>query len=150
MIERRVVSVLIVNREGRVLMQHRAASAAVSANQWSLPGGKIESGELPVDTVRREMMEEAGITLTEVVPVDVRTRPSVTTADALIEVHMFCAATDAVQDDVVLGEGQAMVFMSPDEALDLDLGVTARVVLAPLLASPEYARLRGHNGHSRS
>jgi 8-oxo-dGTP diphosphatase len=42
---------------------------------------------------------------------------------------------------VVLGEGQAMVFLTPEEALARDLGVTAALLLPVFLASPEYRAL---------
>jgi len=44
-IERRIAVVFVVDPQGRILMQHRSADAAVSPNQWTMPGGKIEDGE---------------------------------------------------------------------------------------------------------
>jgi hypothetical protein len=78
----------------------------------------------------------------ELRPYGVFTRPSVNNSAATVEIHAFSAATDAVQADVVLGEGQAMVFLSPEEALARELGVTAVLLLRGFLSSPEYARLR--------
>jgi 8-oxo-dGTP pyrophosphatase MutT (NUDIX family) len=154
-IERRIAVVFVVDPSGRVLMQHRSADAAVSPNQWSMPGGRIEEGEAPVDAARREVLEETGLTVTDLVPVWQGTRPSVKTSTGVVEVHVFGTVTGASQEDVVLGEGQAMVFLSPDEALGRDLGVTARLVLAPFLGSAEYRRLsavaagtRGNGGTS--
>jgi 8-oxo-dGTP diphosphatase len=55
--------------------------------------------------------------------------------------HVFSAPTDARQEDVVLGEGQAMTFLGPDEALARDLGVTAAIVLPRFLESERYRTL---------
>jgi 8-oxo-dGTP pyrophosphatase MutT (NUDIX family) len=140
-IERRVAIVFLVDPEGRVLMQHRDARANVSPNQWALPGGKIEPGESPEAAGRREVLEETGLVVDRVEPFWTGTRPSVSNPDGLVEVHAFYAPIDARQEDVVLGEGQAMVFLAPDQALALDLGVTAKVVLPLFLASPQYAAL---------
>ena len=63
------------------------------------------------------------------------------TPDGLVEMHVFSAPTDARQEDVVLGEGQAMVFLGPGEALALDLGVTAAIVLPRFLESERYRAL---------
>jgi 8-oxo-dGTP pyrophosphatase MutT (NUDIX family) len=141
-IERRVAVVLLVDRDGRVLMQHRTPDAKVSPNQWSFPGGRVEAGEEPIAAAHRELLEETGIRVARLDPFWSGTRPSVFNPDGLVEVHAFTAGTDATQDDVVLGEGQAMVFLTPEEALDRDLGITAEMLLPMFLGSDAYARLR--------
>ena len=145
MIERRVAVVLLVDRQGRVLMQHRDANARVAANQWSFPGGAIEPGEQPIQAAHRELMEETGLAVAELTPYGVHFRPSVINAQNTVEIHAYWAGTDATQDDVVLGEGQAMVFLTPDEAIGRDLGVTAELLLPTFLASDEYAALRNRH-----
>jgi 8-oxo-dGTP diphosphatase len=140
-IERRVAVVFLVDPHGRVLMQHRDRHAKVSPNQWAMPGGKIEEGESPEEAARREVREETGLDAGAIQPYLTRTRPSVTTTDGEVEMHAFCGPTDARQEDVVLGEGQAMVFLTPEEALARDLGVTAALLLPGFLASPQYRAL---------
>jgi mutator protein MutT len=39
-------------------------------DEWELPGGKLEVGESPEDTVRREVAEEIGLTITAVEIID--------------------------------------------------------------------------------
>ena len=104
-------------------------------------GGKIEPGETPDAAARREVLEETGLVVPHVEHLWTGTRPSVSTPDGLVEMNVFCAPTDARQEDVVLGEGQAMVFLSPEEALSLDLGVTAAIVVPRFLASADYRAL---------
>jgi 8-oxo-dGTP diphosphatase len=144
-IERRVAVVLLVDREGRILMQHRDSKARVAANQWAFPGGSIERGEEPIEAAHRELMEETGLAVSELTPYGVHLRPSVTTEGALVEVHAYYAGTDATQDDVVLGEGQAMVFLAPEEAFERDLAFTAQMLLPPFLASDQYSALRSRH-----
>ena len=145
MIERRVAVVFLVDPQGRILMQHRDANAHVSPNQWGLPGGKIEDGETPDEAARREVLEETGLSVSKVEHLWSGTRPSVSNPDGLVEMHVFCAPTDARQDDVVLGEGQAMVFLTPDEARGRDLGITAQLVLPRFLGSSQYQALATRN-----
>jgi hypothetical protein len=45
-------------------------------------------------------------------------------------VHAFRGATTARQEDVVLGEGQAMVFVPPDEVSNRELAVSSALVLS--------------------
>jgi 8-oxo-dGTP diphosphatase len=144
-IERRVAVVLLVDRQGRILMQHRDSHARVAANQWAFPGGSIEPGEEPVDAARRELWEETGLSVAELTPYGTYYRPSVLDAAATVEIHAYWAGTDAVQDDVVLGEGQAMEFLTPEEAVQKDLGVTAEILLPLFLASAEYSALRNRH-----
>jgi mutator protein MutT len=144
-IERRVAVVFLVDPRGRILMQHRDANANVSPNQWGLPGGKIEPGETPDEAARREVLEETGLTVPKVEHLWSGTRPSVSNPDGQVEMHVFCAPTDARQEDIVLGEGQAMVFLTPGEALGRDLGVTAQMVLPRFLESAQYRALAGRN-----
>jgi 8-oxo-dGTP pyrophosphatase MutT (NUDIX family) len=144
-IERRVAVVLLVDRQGRVLMQHRDSKARTAANQWTFPGGSIEAGEEPIAAARRELLEETGLAVTELTPYGVHYRPSVTDAAKSVEIHAFLGGTDATQDDVVLGEGQAMLFLTPEEAEQRDLGPTAVLLLSPFLASSEYSALRNRH-----
>jgi 8-oxo-dGTP pyrophosphatase MutT (NUDIX family) len=146
-IERRVAVVFLVDRHGRVLMQHRTADARVSANQWTMPGGKIEAGEEPIAAAHRELYEETGLRADVLEPFWFGSRPSVSNpTGGIVEIYSYCGATDAEQADVVLGEGQAMVFLTPEEALAKDLGVTAELILGRFLDSPQYARLRARSG----
>lgn len=56
-----------VFREDRVLVIQRAR--APWQGLWSLPGGRLESGEDAETCARRELMEEVGLAVTNLVPV---------------------------------------------------------------------------------
>ena len=58
-----------------------------------------------------------------------------------IEWHVYCGATVAGQDDVVLGEGDALRFVQPREAAALPYASRVDAVVPRFLASPEYHRL---------
>jgi 8-oxo-dGTP diphosphatase len=57
----------IVTRDGTVLLGRRRG--AHGAGTWAFPGGKPDPGEHPGDTVRRELLEETGLTARSVEPV---------------------------------------------------------------------------------
>jgi 8-oxo-dGTP diphosphatase len=53
---------IVVRREGRVLMIRRAATLKRAPGMWGLPGGQLEPGELPRDCAVRELNEELNLT----------------------------------------------------------------------------------------
>jgi len=55
-----VVAVVLVDREGRILLSQRPSGKSM-AGLWELPGGKVENEELPEEALIRELKEELGI-----------------------------------------------------------------------------------------
>ena len=55
-----VVACALVDTDKRVLLAQRPEGKAL-AGLWEFPGGKVESGELPEETLIRELKEELGI-----------------------------------------------------------------------------------------
>ena len=59
-----VVAAALVDTDGRVLLQQRPEGRDM-AGLWEFPGGKIEAGETPEQSLIRELEEELGITVKE-------------------------------------------------------------------------------------
>src|SRR4051812_18079837 len=59
-----VVAVALVDADGRVLLAQRPPGKTL-AGLWEFPGGKIEPGERPEETLIRELAEELGIAVKE-------------------------------------------------------------------------------------
>lgn len=55
-----VAACALVDADGRVLLSERPAGKQL-AGLWEFPGGKVEPGESPEDTLVRELAEELGI-----------------------------------------------------------------------------------------
>jgi len=59
-----VAACALIDADGRVLLAERPAGRAM-AGLWEFPGGKVEAGERPEQTLIRELKEELGITVEE-------------------------------------------------------------------------------------
>ena len=59
-----VAACALIDVDGRVLLAQRPAGKPM-AGLWEFPGGKVESGERPEDSLIRELKEELGIVVRE-------------------------------------------------------------------------------------
>lgn len=59
-----VAAVALIDVDGRVLLAQRPEGKSM-AGLWEFPGGKVEPGERPEDTLIRELHEELGIDVKE-------------------------------------------------------------------------------------
>lgn len=55
-----VAACALIDPDGRILVCQRPSGKS-HAGMWEFPGGKIEKGERPEDTIVRELREELGI-----------------------------------------------------------------------------------------
>lgn len=135
----------------QTLPRHRT----VGAHQ----AGTLEGDETPEAAVRRELLEETGLQVSEplalfthillyrgpdgvVYSVEEGSKSKV--AGIIIrEVSIFYGATTAQEEDLVLGEGDALAFVEAQSALELDLAISTSFVLPKFLESLEYEQLVG-------
>ena len=59
-------SLCYLEKDGKYLMLHRVKKEKdVNRDKWIGVGGKFEAGESPEDCMRREILEETGLTVTD-------------------------------------------------------------------------------------
>lgn len=57
-----IVAAAVILDGARVLLTQRPGGTHL-AGAWEFPGGKLEAGESPEDALRREIVEELGVTI---------------------------------------------------------------------------------------
>lgn len=137
----RLAVVILVDPRGHLLLQHRDEHAPRAPGQWGLVGGHVEADEDFDAAVHRELEEETGV-VTE--PGDL-----VLWQEAEFEYsdghrgsyRVYAGAVDLTDDDIVVGEGRAIVFVDPAEVDVLDLAESGAHFVRRFLASDTYRRL---------
>lgn len=127
---RRIAVVMLVDEARRLLLQLRDAQAPTSPGKWGLPGGGIEAGETPEEAAHRELLEETGLRVEGALTLRWHGTLPGSQPGFYNEYYVFAASTTARQEDVILGEGDAMVFTPLHEAMKLDLSASAHYMLS--------------------
>ena len=140
----RIAVAFLVDARGHVLLQHRDEHAPRAANQWGMVGGHVEDGEGFDEAMRREIHEETGI---EVDAEDLFLWKA--TAFDYSDGHhsdyqVYAGRVDLTDDDIVVGEGRAIVFVDPADTHALDQAESTAHFLPRFLESDLYRRL--HEG----
>jgi len=141
--------VILIDREGRVLMQLRDANPAIMyPDHWGLTGGAAHPDETAEQAARREVDEETGLTLGHIEPFRAYyfqetgnggAKASRTKTRADYEVYCFHAPCETPVEELVCGEGQALRFFSPEEIAEIPVAYNHRDVLDDFFGSAAYA-----------
>jgi 8-oxo-dGTP diphosphatase len=132
-----IACTFLVDRSGALLLQLRDDKAPYFPNVWGLPGGAIEDGETPEEGATRELWEETRLRPEGVL----RLFAQQELPDQGRVKNYFYGSTSARQEDVVLGEGAAMVFVPAAEVLDRPFTPGSAEMIERFLASAEYSAL---------
>lgn len=87
------VAIAILFHQTQVLVGWREAKQH-QGNKNEFPGGKVEQGELPVETCRREVLEEVGIDISQWHAFDFISHEY---EDVIVNLHIFHASVPPVQ-----------------------------------------------------
>ncbi|MEX2227900.1 MAG: NUDIX domain-containing protein [Dehalococcoidia bacterium] len=147
--------ILLVDRQGRVLMQLRDDNPKIMfPGHWGIVGGASQGDESPEKAARRETEEETGLTPGRIEPFRAYyfngrratdgKRNAATRASSDFELYLFHAPCETPVEEMTCGEGQELRFLGPDGIDGLDIAYNHREVLEDFFAAPVYARyLRG-------
>jgi 8-oxo-dGTP diphosphatase len=125
-----VAACALVDADGRVLLAQRPAGRAM-AGLWEFPGGKVEAGERPEQTVIRELSEELGISVTEAC-----LAPLTFASHAYPDFHLLmplyvCRRWEGAATPK---EGQELVWVRPNRLREYDMPPADAPLISHLLA----------------
>ena len=56
-----LVTGAIIPRDGKILIAQRHTTSRFEPSKWEFPGGKVDFGEHPEESLKRELKEELGV-----------------------------------------------------------------------------------------
>jgi 8-oxo-dGTP diphosphatase len=118
------VACALIERDGLVLAARRSATMSLPL-KWEFPGGKLEEGESPEECLRRELVEEMGVTIAVGQPLPLHTHSYDT-----LTVTLYPFVCSMESGHITLHEHSAMVWLPPHELHTLDWLEADRPVLA--------------------
>lgn len=108
--------VIVFNKEGKFLTIFRTETAPSRPNTWDLPGGDLDFGEDPIESIIREIKEETGLEVSEAEPFDVEAHIN---KEGNFWITIAYRA-QALSDKVVLSfEHNDYKWVTPEEFLEL-------------------------------
>jgi len=112
-----VAACALVDADGRVLIAQRPADKTM-AGLWEFPGGKIEDGERPEQTLIRELREELGIIVSEAC-----LAPLAFASHSYPDFHLLMPlyVCRRWEGTVTAREGQQLAWVKPNRLRDYDM-----------------------------
>lgn len=141
--------VLLVDREGRVLLQQRDDNIGpAGVGRWAIPGGGREGDENPLETALREFDEETTARLRQVRHVTTYSPPG----DPWMKnhrLHIFLAQDDVPRESIEVLEGMDFQYWPTDELAGLPMNPNSRRYLEELLTTGIIERAARREAFSR-
>lgn len=116
---------IILNSENKILLLQRSDKCG-AAGKWSLPGGALEKGEEPFESIQREIKEETQLNISDLKPYYVTSSFS-EDHDFMVIIAYSCKA---MTDNVNLNwEHDHYLWLSKEKAFQLDLTSNGKLFL---------------------
>jgi 8-oxo-dGTP diphosphatase len=120
----------LIDVDGRVLLAERPAGKPM-AGLWEFPGGKVEMGERPEETLIRELKEELGIIVSEPCLAPLTFASHVYPDFHLLMPLYVCRRWEGVVTPL---EGQRVVWVKPNRLRDYKMPPADEPLVAHLMS----------------
>ena len=108
------VTCAIIEKDGKVLSAQRSESMSLPL-KWEFPGGKIKDGERPEDCLKREVIEELGVS----VNIGSALLPHTHQYEAF-SITLYPFICKVVSGEITLHEHAAFSWLPPEDLHTLD------------------------------
>lgn len=125
------VACAIIENGGKVLCAQRSESMSLPL-QWEFPGGKIEIGEAPEECLRRELVEELGVSVRVG-----KGLPQSTHQYPLFAVTLYPFICLIESGEIILHEHAGIAWLPPEQLNTLDWAKADLPVIESYLAACE-------------
>ncbi|MBI2485022.1 NUDIX domain-containing protein [Candidatus Uhrbacteria bacterium] len=117
------VAIALVFFGDKLLLIRRRHANPIWDKKWEFPGGKVENGEDPMSTARRELMEETGIEAKGQKFLGVHPHDWEMPDGSTLRIHLHCYQCRTENNAVSLEEGKAdqYAWADPDALQGYDL-----------------------------
>jgi 8-oxo-dGTP diphosphatase len=124
-----VAACALIDADGRVLIAERPAGKSM-AGLWEFPGGKIEPGERPEQSLIRELKEELGIVVNEAC-----LAPLTFASHAYPDFHLLMPlyVCRRWEGTVAAQEGQRLAWVRPNRLRDYSMPPADEPLVAHLM-----------------
>jgi 8-oxo-dGTP diphosphatase len=124
-----VVACALIDADGRVLIAQRPPGKSL-AGLWEFPGGKLEPGERPEESLIRELHEELGITVKEAC-----LAPLTFASHGYPDFHLLMPlyVCRRWEGTVASREGQALKWVRPNSLRDYPMPPADEPLIPPLI-----------------
>lgn len=125
-----VVACALIDADGRVLLARRPQGKPM-AGLWEFPGGKVEAGERPEQTLMRELKEELEITVSEACLAPLTFASHAYPDFQLLMPLYVCRRWEGT---VTATEGQQLAWVRPNRLRDYEMPPADVPLIAHLMA----------------
>jgi len=129
----RFVGAILVNPEGKVLLQLRTRDAPYYPNCWTLPGGKVEENETLEQALKREIKEELGINL---VNFKLFKQTIQRKGNSIVKRIIYWSNLDKKPEELTLEESSALKYFSESEITSLKIAFSLKGIIQSFFKNP--------------